>query len=285
MNLESRFFVKAIAALTFAGCVFAESAASTAITVGNARFTLLTDRMVRCEWSADGSFEDRPSLVFVNRDMPEVKYRLERKGDGAKITTGRMTLEWSGGAFTEKNLVVNGIAALSRDDGNLLGTMRTLDGRCSIPDLLPRMEQGILSRRGVTLVDDTKTPLFDKGGEYWGSWVVERPKRKKGAYRDVVVFAYGHDYKGCLGDYVKVAGRIPLPPRWAFGYWWCRFWPDTDSDYREVVRTMDSLGIPMDVCVIEMYWHETWNSSIQAARRWRRRAFRVLRASTPGSQR
>ncbi len=236
--------------------------------VGKARFTLLTDRMVRCEWSEDGEFEDRPSITFVNRAMSPVKHTLTFKGDGAAIETDRMRLEWTGGAFDEHNLVVNGIAALAPDTENLLGTMRTIDGRSNIKDLLPRMEQGLLSRRGVTVVDDTSTPLFVNGGEYWKEWVAERPKRGTGnrkrgtgnnAYLDLVVFAYGHDYKGCLGDYVRVAGRIPLPPRWAFGYWWSRFWPDSDSDYREVVRTMDSLGIPMDVCVIEMYWHETWN--------------------------
>ena len=285
--------------------------ATTSVTVGNARFTLLTDRMVRCEWSAAGKFEDRPSLVFVNRDMPDVKYTLERRGEGVKITTDRITLEWAGGAFNESNLVVsvanvemlpmananvsnegdkpnrklgigtgnignNGnikndmtsVAVLSEDTGNLLGTMRTIDGRSSIKDLLPRMEQGLLSRRGVTVVDDTATPLFVSGGDYWKTWVAGRaastrpPQTARSAsapYRDLTIFAYGHDYKGCLGDYVRVAGRIPLPPRWAFGYWWSRFWPDTDADYREVVRTMDSLSIPMDVCVIEMYWHETWN--------------------------
>ena len=315
-----RIFLGAVACVTV---IVAE--ATTSVTIGNARFMLLTDRMVRCEWSVDGRFEDRPSLVFVNRDMPEVKYTLERRGEGAVIGTERMRLEWTGGAFTESNLVVsvanvemlptananvanegdkpnwklgigtgnignNGnikndmtsVAVLSEDKGNLLGTMRTIDGRSSIKDLLPRMEQGLLSRRGVTVVDDTATPLFVPGGDYWKTWVTERPlggprhdmrttvgrgvldppMRRDGViapYRDITIFAYGHDYKGCLGDYVRVAGRIPLPPRWAFGYWWSRFWPDTDADYREVVRTMDSLNIPMDVCVIEMYWHETWN--------------------------
>ena len=271
---------------------FAASAKTTSVTVGNARFSLLTDRMVRCEWSADGKFEDRPSLVFVNRDMPEVKYTLERRDEGAVITTDRIRLEWTGGAFNERNLFVRvrsrgtrdptdvqsrgtrdstDVAVLAPDKENLLGTMRTIDGRSSIKDLLPRMEQGILSRRGVTVVDDTHTPLFVKGGDYWKKWVTGRaasprpPQAARSAnapyqsYRDITIFAYGHDYKGCLGDYVRVAGRIPLPPRWAFGYWWSRFWPDTDTDYREVVRTMNSLNIPMDVCVIEMYWHETWN--------------------------
>ena len=123
--------------------------------VGKARFTLLTDRMVRCEWSEDGEFEDRPSITFVNRAMSPVKHTLTFKGDGAAIETDRMRLEWTGGAFDEHNLVVNGIAALAPDTENLLGTMRTIDGRSNIKDLLPRMEQGLLSRRGVTVVDDT----------------------------------------------------------------------------------------------------------------------------------
>ena len=258
-------------ALTFSGTAGAAidgtegvCAASCAVVAGNtefagkARFTLLTDRMVRCEWSEDGLFEDRPSLTFINRVQPPVKHTFERKGDGAVITTDKMRLEWTGGAFTAENLKVNGVAALSEDKENLLGTMRTIDGRSSIKNLLPRMEKGVLSRRGVAVVDDTKKPLFVKGGDYWKEWVEERPVREKGAYRDITVFAYGHDYKGCLGDYVKVAGRIPLPPRWAFGYWWSRFWNDTESDYRQVVREMNSVGIPVDVCVIEMYWHENW---------------------------
>ena len=246
---------------------------------GKARFTLLTDRMIRCEWSEDGSFEDRPSLTFVNRAMSPVKHTFTRMGDGAVIETERMRVEWKGAPFNESNLVVSilgegrassrprtgqspslpSVAVLSPDKENLLGTMRTIDARSSIKDLLPRMEKGILSRRGVAVVDDTQKPLFVKGGDYWKEWVEERPKREKGAYRDLTVFAYGHDYKGCLGDYVKVAGRIPLPPRWAFGYWWSRFWNDTESDYRQVVREMNSVGIPVDVCVIEMYWHESWN--------------------------
>ncbi len=72
------------------------------------------------------------------------------------------------------------------------------------------------------------------------------------------MLAYGHDYKGCLGDWARVAGRIPLPPRWAFGYWWSRYWLYTDAEIRELVTTMKSVGIPIDVFVIDMEWHETW---------------------------
>ena len=233
--------------------------AATSVTAGNARFTLLTDRMVRCEWSADGTFEDRPSLTFVNRDMPEVKHKVTQTGNGVVIRTDRLTLEWTGGAFAETNLFANGVAVLADDRENLYGTTRTLDNVTGFADLMPKMEKGLLSRRGVTVVDDTKTPLFVDSSGHFGRWVSERPTRAEGGYRDLTVFAYGHDYKGCLGDYVKVAGRIPLPPRWAFGYWWSRYWLYTDKEVRGLIDQMQAVGYPIDVFIIDMEWHETWN--------------------------
>ena len=248
----------AAAALLLSGAAYAAVCASDGnrVVAGNARFTLLTDRMVRCEWSPDGKFEDRPSLVFVNRETPPVKFTWERRGEGVVVKTSRMTIEWAGGAFDATNLVVNGVAALSEDRENLLGTMRTLDGATCLGDIRPRMEKGILSRRGVATVDDTKTPLFVEAQGRWGKWVAERPAAP--GYRDLTVFAYGHDYKGCLADYTLVAGKIPLPPRWAFGYWWSRYWLYTDAEVRELVGQMKSVGVPIDVFVIDMEWHETW---------------------------
>ncbi len=245
-----------------------KSATANQVVVGKARFTLLTDRMVRCEWSEDGTFEDRPSLVFVNREMPYVPHKVERGDEGVTISTDRMTLEWRGGAFAEDNLFANGVAVLSEDRENLLGTQRTLDRKTGMEDVLPTMEKGLLSRRGVTVVDDTETPLFVRTESHWKQWVAERGtgngERGAGSYRDLTVFAYGHDYKGCLGDYVKVAGRIPLPPRYAFGYWWSRYWLYTDTEVREMADTMRSLDIPVDVFIIDMEWHETWDIADRA---------------------
>ena len=164
-------------------------AALASVTVGQARFTLLADRMVRCEWSATGAFEDRPSLTFSDRDVQEPEFTWERRGDGVLIKTPRMTLEWTGGAFDATNLVVNGVRVLEEDVGNLLGTQRTLDRKTCLKDVAESMEKGIFSRRGVTVVDDTVTPLFEKTDDHWGKWVVERPDAEKGAYRDLTVFA------------------------------------------------------------------------------------------------
>ena len=44
------------------------------VTLGHARFTVLTSQLVRMEWSADGKFEDHASFVFLNRRLPVPKF-------------------------------------------------------------------------------------------------------------------------------------------------------------------------------------------------------------------
>src|SRR5579863_2615132 len=44
---------------------------------GNARFTILTPQLIRLEWAADGQFQDRPSLLFINRRMPVPQFTHE----------------------------------------------------------------------------------------------------------------------------------------------------------------------------------------------------------------
>ena len=44
------------------------------VTIGNARFTVLTPQLIRMEWSADGKFEDHASMVFINRRLPVPKF-------------------------------------------------------------------------------------------------------------------------------------------------------------------------------------------------------------------
>ena len=85
---------------------------------------------------------------------------------------------------------------------------------------------------------------------------MERPANEKpGAYNDWYFFGYGHDYKQALGDFVRVAGRIPLPPRFAFGVWWSRYWAYSDEQFDELVRDFRENDTPLDVMVIDMDWH------------------------------
>ena len=229
---------------------------------GRARFTVLTDRLVRMEYAGDGAFEDRASIVFVNRLLPVPKFAVSRTGDGCVIDTGALKLTYRGGPFAADTLQVEGRGAVpfrwrfgDRDRGNLYGTTRTLDKVGDLAQMMERMEKGLVSRDGWTVVDDSDGLLFEPRDDHWGQWPAPRPA---GERRDLYLFGYGHAYKDALGDYVKVAGRIPLPPRFAFGYWWCRYWPYSDYEIEALVDRFEGFGIPLDVMVIDMDWHKTF---------------------------
>ena len=232
----------------------------------NARFTVLTDRLIRMEWAEDGTFEDRASLAIVNRNLPVPSFKVIRNGESLTIMTSAVTLTYTGSdPFCEGNLKVefklNGHMQVwypgKDDDANLLGTSRTLDKCKGFGQLNPGdpMEAGILSRDGWAIVDESTRHVFQKDESTWGEWVTPRPKGKR---IDWYIFAYGHDYTSALADFTRIAGKIPLPPKYAFGYWWSRYWKYSDEEFLALGREFRERRIPIDIMVIDMDWHYTY---------------------------
>lgn len=232
------------------------------------RFTVISDGAVRMEYAPDGQFVDTKSFVAVQRAYPAADYRVKR-GAWIEIATPKMVLRYrkNSGPFTASNLSVcspKGAAVPfvwkpgMQQKGNLKGTYRTLDGYDGdtyvYDERRPKMpiEDGLLATDGWTLIDDSDNFLFD-GDKEW-EWVEKRPD--DGA-QDWYFLAYGHDYKTALRDFTLFAGKMPLPPRYAFGYWWSRYWAYSDKELRTLVKNFRAYDIPLDVLVIDMDWHYT----------------------------
>lgn len=241
------------------------------VIAGHARFTVLTPELIRMEWAADEKFEDHASLIFLNRRMPVPAFHTEQKDGTLTIDTGKLKLLYrmNEGNFTAKNLSVSlevGGEAVTWHPGmpatgNLLGTTRTLDGARGEKDLREPMGLGLVSRDGWAVVDD-HGPLFDAtnfnaehASPMTQPWVIERPA---GERSDLYFFGYGHKYRQAMGDYVRVAGKIPLPPRFAFGTWWSRYWAYSDQELKDLVTGFHQNNVPLDVLVIDMDWHKTF---------------------------
>lgn len=225
------------------------------ITSGNARFTILTPHIIRMEWSEDKSFEDNASLTFINRKLPVPEYKTAEENGYLIVKTENMLLKYklNSGKFTAENLSVEFTMDGQKktwtpgleNKGNLLGTTRTLDNVDGATDL----ETGLLSRDGWTMIDDSERPLFDNSD--W-PWVMPRPEKNS---QDLYFFAYGYDYKAALKDFTEVAGKIAMPPKFAFGYWWSRYWKYTDQEFKGLVNEFKMHDVPLDVLVIDMDWH------------------------------
>jgi alpha-glucosidase (family GH31 glycosyl hydrolase) len=226
------------------------------------RFTVLTPQLIRMEWSKDRQFEDHASLVFINRDLPVPNYTVRNEHGWTVIQTDALVLKYKNrsGKFSAQNLSVtlqlSGKPVVWKpgtpDKGNLGGTTRTLDG---INGANTKIGPGLVSRNGWVVVDDGNRPLFDNSD--W-PWVMLRPA---GERQDLYFFGYGHNYKQALADYTKVAGKIPLPPRFVFGTWWSRYWPYTDQELIQLVNDFKAHDVPLDVLVIDMDWHNTFDNA------------------------
>ena len=264
----------AIAATTAAGRYDPVADPRAIVIAGHARFSVLTPQLVRMEWAADGKFEDHATMVFLNRKLPVPEFTHETAPDGGRtvIKTSVLTLEYTpgnlDGKFSADNLSItfrlNGKEMVWKpgmeDIGNLLGTTRTLDG---VQGSDVKLEPGLISRDGWTVVDDSTRPLFDssnftfsEGEQSAWPWVMSR---RPGDRQDWYFFGYGHDYKRALYEFTLVAGKIPLPPRFAFGAWWSRYWSYTDQEFNELIQGFHQHDVPLDVLVIDMDWHPTFS--------------------------
>ncbi|MBR6676552.1 MAG: alpha-xylosidase, partial [Clostridia bacterium] len=215
----------------------------------NARFTVITDGVVRMEYATNGKFCNDPTLFAVRGNEAEAV--IESSGEAITIKTKKMTVTYKGfEAFSPENLQINvhtgGINAVwhynDSPENNLGGTLSTLDGVCGerpLPD-------GILSTDGFYVLDDSGSAVICDG------WIKNRPEEHK---TDLYFFAYGKDYKAALRDLAAASGSFELPRRCVFGSWYSRWWKYTADEFVDLVDQYDKNGFPLDIMVMDMDWH------------------------------
>lgn len=179
--------------------------------------------------------EEGPWLVFRSGAV-EVRVRPDRPGLDADNLEIRFAIGEIRGRFRPGDA----------DPGNLGGTLAALDyvGEHNIPSL----PSSLLSRRGAVLFDDSRSPARGDDG-------YPAPRGQDAAARDLYLFAYGRDYRAALADFIALTGRPALPPRWAFGLWYSRFFRHTASQLLHVSDEFRDAGMPLDVLVVDMDWH------------------------------
>lgn len=244
---------------------------------GNARFTVLTNEMIRIEYSDKGIFEDRATFTIQNREMEAVPpFNTSEDEDYLYIETEKFKLKYRKGTnpktipASPENLTItmphNGQSVLwypgKPDPLNLKGTCRTLDSSNG-DNKRSELEDGLISRSGWAVIDDSWTAARPDGSRSFAlepsdvagyDWWTER---KDSHALDLYFMGYGSDYKKALADFTKVAGKIPLPPDYVFGYWYSRYASYSDDDYRQIMSDLTENDIPTDVMILDMDWH--WN--------------------------
>ncbi len=213
------------------------------------RFTVLTDRLIRLEYSQTGVFEDRASQSVFFRDFPEVSFCVKKQEDKLVLETEKLVLTYKENSpFSNENLQIqlkdtpNTLWHFGDEVDNLGGTTKTLDtvdGACDL-------ENGVCSRSGVAVIDDSNTLVLEEDG-----WIGVRAENTK----DVYFFGYGLDYIGAVQALYKLTGAPPMLPAYALGNWWSRYHQYTQQEYCDLIDRFHREDIPFSVSVVDMDWH------------------------------
>ncbi len=226
------------------------------------RITLLSDRLFRIEKDTTHTFCDDATLSVWYRDAKRVRARITKGNCTIEIKTAKVTLNLAN-EFEKSYIKIGRRKIFINNDENLMGTYRTLDQyngayltvNGEVKHRIP-METGIISKNGVAVYDDVKTPILGTDGI---------PAARTPEEMDVYVFAYGQDYRAALKALYSICGTTPLIPRYALGNWWSRYHAYTDREYLHVLDRLSSRDLPFTVATIDMDWH--WSTTLDQVKK------------------
>ena len=247
-----------------------------AVVVGeHYRFTLLSDKVIRLEYSPAGHFVDCQTQIVLNRRFPVPEFHVNDSPDKLEIVTRYLVLTYNKQPFSQTGLTIQvrennynrksgtwfyGDRELLRD-GNLLGTAVTLDNAVGgwyyrnsadesklwgEPDRPIELCYGLLSKSGFSVIDDSASLHFTADG-----WV--EPAEKD--HIDLYFMAFGRDYLSALDFFYQLSGKTPMLPRYALGNWWSRYYKYTQEEYLALQERFRQEKLPIAVGVLDMDWH------------------------------
>ncbi len=224
----------------------------------NYRISIITERVVRLEYSPLGQFVDEPTQLIRKRDFGFPEFRVNQDQNFIEITTRYFVLTYlkrqpftGTKADPMKNLK---ITLNSRENDrkrdwyynhpearNMNGNMVSLDVPCA-----NSLKRGLYSLEGFASIDDTPNKILNQDGTF---------KDRSQNSIDIYVFMYDKDFKQALLDYYKMTGFPELIPRYALGNWWCRNTTYDDFKLDELIRHFEKKLIPLSILLLDNDWH------------------------------
>lgn len=238
------------------------------------RITILSDLLVRLEFSENGYFEDRPTEFARFRNFPIPQMKVDQNDKVLDITTKYFNLKY----HKEKSFMPNRyspdanlrIKLLDTDKvwyfshpeaRNYYGIVANLDKtndpfdentvddfkhfKKKVNDIFTK-DKGLYSTDGFASIDDSKTNFIDQDGS-----IIFNDKQRIDTY----VFLYNKDFGNCLQNYFTLTGMPPMIPRYALGIWWNKNDYYFFSDIEKLLNSFNRNKIPLSVLLLGDNWH------------------------------
>ena len=232
----------------------------------NYRISVITERIVRLEFSPNGQFNDKPTQLIKKRSVGIPDFFVRQDANIMEVTTKYFTLNYIKGqpfigtkVDPMKNLKIT-LNSKDKDRNkdwyighaeakNMTGNMISVDAT------LPKnLEKGLYSLDGFCSIDDSASKIIEEDG------TLSDPIPN---HLDIYVFMYDRDFKQALFDYFKITGAPPLIPRFALGNWWSRNIEYDDRKIVDLLRKFERKRIPFSVMLFDHDWHIRNGENVQ----------------------
>ncbi len=217
------------------------------------RISILSDSLIRFEYSETGSFNDYPTFFASNRNFANPKFTIEEDNNVLIVKGVKFIIEYykerpyPGTKYapdqnlkvtikdTEKSWHFNHVEAR-----NFGGTSYSLDESTGKVEF----EKGLFSLDGFASFDDSRTPILDQNGN------IITPNYKN---VDTYLFVYNNDFGFGLRDYFNLTGLPPMIPRYALGTWWAKNEEYTEEEIDTLIQKFKKSEIPFSVLLLGEY--------------------------------
>jgi alpha-glucosidase (family GH31 glycosyl hydrolase) len=231
----------------------AKSNPKSVLTGNKYRISVLSEGLIRLEYSKLGHFNDLPTekVFFRSFTVPEFFVRedemfLELSTKKFKLTYVK-NKPFKGSKF---NPIANlKVEILNTDkiwhykhpevrNFNTIGS--------SFID--STNHKGLYSQDGLVSIDDSLSRRFEE------SSTLLEPLND---YIDLYLFVYNDDFNSCLKDYYQLTGNPAFIPRYALGNWWNKNVDYKDAGIKKLVDDFNFYDIPMSILLLNNDWHKS----------------------------
>ncbi|MBQ3020940.1 MAG: hypothetical protein IJD92_01795 [Bacilli bacterium] len=233
------------------------------------RFTVLSEILIRLEYSESGKFIDEYTEFVRNRNFPNININVQEDEKYLVIETNYFKLEYvkEKSFYGTKLVPEQNLKVFLKDTDKYwyfnhieARNFKTIGYSLDNKENITLNNKGLYSTDGFVSIDDSNSLILKDNAFY---------KRSEKTI-DTYLFMYKRDFGLVLRDYFNLTGKPKMIPRYMFGNIWNKDSYYTDQNIKDLINKFNKNNIPINMILLGNYWHKktdndyglSWNKDL-----------------------